>query len=187
MKSNDLIKNYSKYLEQKKNEKQGSFVDAVRACEHHWRDRYLFHNCLLSQGVSVEQVAVAEGISKQAVSKYLKRDKRSQSDRVLAALKTRPMYGLEIANALNIDVGFIYPVLNRLEKKGAIKSFYSETIVPERNLGNSSLLETKQRIRADRRRDDWRAESSRTALPRNYSKIESTTKRRQERSRSHCL
>ncbi len=56
-------------------------------------------------------------------------------NQILATLLGKELYGLEIALAINTDVGLLYPALHQLETKGLIQSRWGDEH-PESRGGN---------------------------------------------------
>ncbi len=73
---NIKLKNYLEYLESKKEQEISAIKTALEECECCKSDRIQFYECLISQGkLTFRQIGILEGISKQAVHRYLKKGK----------------------------------------------------------------------------------------------------------------
>lgn len=71
-KADKLIGNYHAFLQKEADKKLIPVIRAIEACEGCIDNRTQFYNCLLSQGMTFEQIAETEKITRQAVHKYLK-------------------------------------------------------------------------------------------------------------------
>lgn len=54
------------------------------------------------------------------------------SQKILASLEVRAKYSLELAEEIKVDFSIIYNVLDYLESKGLIGSYWDNTFRPER-------------------------------------------------------
>ena len=71
MEQNREIQNYLEYLERKSDRELQRVVKAMKCCRECRGDRKAYYVCLVEQGISLRQIGILEGVSRQAISKRL--------------------------------------------------------------------------------------------------------------------
>ncbi len=72
---NKKLKNYLKYLESKADYEMSVVVAALEKCKCCESDRVRFYDCLLNKGMlTFEHIGILDGISKQAVNEYFRKN-----------------------------------------------------------------------------------------------------------------
>ena len=71
MNSNQRIKNYLTHLEEKSDREMNEVIAAMESCHKVESDRKQYYLCLSKQGLSLRQIGILEGITKQSIKDWI--------------------------------------------------------------------------------------------------------------------